>query len=80
MEDYLGNIQLFPYDFVPLGYMACNGASLSISQYSALYSLIGTTYGGDGSSNFNIPNMKGEEPIPGLTYCICVSGIWPTRG
>ncbi|NLW92789.1 MAG: tail fiber protein [Syntrophomonadaceae bacterium] len=80
MDDFLGNIQLFPYDFIPMNYLACDGASLPINgPANALYNLIGTTYGGNGSTNFNLPNMKGEEPIPGLTYCICESGYWPPR-
>lgn len=79
MDDFIGNIQLFPYNFAPVGYLLCNGSLLSISEYSVLYSLIGTTYGGNGSTNFAIPNMLGEEPIPGMNYYICYDGQYPMR-
>ncbi len=79
MEDYVGDIQLFPYNFAPIGYLLCDGRSLPISIYSILYTLIGTTYGGDGSTNFKIPNMLGEEPIPGMNYYICYEGLYPMR-
>ena len=79
MEAYTGQIELFPYEFVPSGWALCNGASLSASQYSALFNLIGYNFGGSGSS-FNIPNLQGTEPIPGLNYCICLFGdYYPTQ-
>lgn len=62
-ESYLGEIRMFGGNFPPLGWAFCDGRSLSISQYSALYSLIGTTYGGDGQTNFLVPDLRGRVPV-----------------
>ncbi len=72
MEPYLGEIRIFAGNYAPQNWMICNGAQLRIADYQALYSLVGTTYGGDGVNNFNIPNLVGRLPIgqgtgPGLT-------------
>jgi microcystin-dependent protein len=79
MDYFLGNIVLFPYSFTPYGWLLCNGQILQINQNTALFSLIGTTYGGNGTTTFAVPNMLGLEPAPGTGYYICVSGIYPTR-
>ncbi len=79
MDYYIGQIVVFPYSFVPYGWLLCNGAQLSIQQNNALYSLIGTKFGGNGSTNFNIPNLQGAEALPGTAYYICISGIYPSR-
>ena len=79
MDYFLGDIVLFPYTYAPLDWMYCNGQILQIQQNTALFSLIGNQYGGDGSTTFALPNLQGAEPIPGLHFCICVSGIYPTR-
>ena len=79
MEYYIGLIALLPYNFSPMGWYLCNGMTLQISQNSALFSLIGTTYGGDGMTTFTIPNMLGLEPVPGMNYYICAYGLYPTR-
>ena len=80
MEYYLGQIVLFPYQFVPQGWMACTGQSLKISQYTALYSLLGTRFGGDGINDFHLPDLQKREPAPGLTYCIAIEGAYyPAR-
>ncbi|AZA53262.1 phage tail protein [Chryseobacterium sp. G0201] len=63
MEEYLGTIKMFAGNFIPRGYLACNGAILSIAQNQALYSLLGTTYGGNGTTNFALPNLNGRAPI-----------------
>lgn len=55
-----------------------NGQALSINQNSALFSLLGTLYGGDGRSTFNLPDLRSAAPN-GLTYSICVQGIFPSR-
>jgi len=57
---YLGQIQPFPYNFAPRGWAVCNGQTLPISQYAALFSLIGTFYGGNGINNFQLPNLQGR--------------------
>ena len=64
MEAYIGSIYAFGFNFAPAGGWAlCNGQLLQISQYEALYTLIGTTYGGNGTTNFAVPNLQGRVPI-----------------
>ena len=63
MEPLLGSIILFGGNFEPRGWAFCNGQSLPIAQYSALYSLLGTTYGGDGISTFQLPDLRGRVPV-----------------
>lgn len=60
---YLGEIRLFAFPRVPIGWMACNGQPLPISEFEALFTVIGTTYGGDGSQTFNLPDLRGRVPI-----------------
>jgi microcystin-dependent protein len=79
MDYFLGQIVCFPYTFAPLGWMLCNGATLQIQQNTALFTLIGTKFGGNGTTTFCIPNLQGAEPQPGSGYYICVSGIYPAR-
>lgn len=62
-EDYLGEIMLFAGNFVPQGYAACNGQVLPIAQYTALFSLLGTTYGGNGTSTFALPDLRSRIPV-----------------
>ena len=69
---FIGEIQLLPYQFVPRGWLPCNGSALPISQYQTLFAVIGTTYGGDGRSTFRLPNLMDRAPMhsgqgPGLT-------------
>jgi len=63
MEDYLGVIRLFSGNFIPKGWMPCDGRILDITKYTALYSIIGNIYGGDGIRQFAIPNLCGRIPI-----------------
>lgn len=79
MEPFLGQIQLLPYNFAPQYWAFCEGQILQIHDNSGLYSLIGTTFGGDGQTTFALPNLKGKEPVPGLRYCIALRGIFPNR-
>jgi microcystin-dependent protein len=60
---YVSEIILFAGNYVPYGYVACDGQLLSISEYDALFALIGTTYGGNGASNFAVPDFRGRIPI-----------------
>lgn len=62
MDPMLGTIYLWPMAFVPVGYAVCNGAPLQIQQNAALFSLIGTRYGGDGINTFNLPDFKNRVP------------------
>lgn len=79
MDYLIGQIQLFPYTFIPEGWFPCNGTTYPIAQYQALFSLIGNKFGGDGINTFAVPNMQGAEPIPGMAYGMCWSGMYPTR-
>ena len=60
---YLGQIQPFPFNFAPKGWALCNGQIMSIQQNAALFSLLGTTYGGNGTSTFALPNLQGQCAI-----------------
>lgn len=63
MDPYIGEVRMFAGNFAPVGWLICDGSSQSISQYSALYQLIGATYGGDGQLTFNLPDLRGRTPI-----------------
>ena len=60
---YLGEIKLFSFDYAPKGWAICNGTLLPINQNQALFSLLGTTYGGDGRTTFGLPDMRGRVPL-----------------
>jgi microcystin-dependent protein len=60
---YIGEVRMFGGNFAPVNWALCNGQQLAISQYDALYALIGTTYGGDGQTTFNLPNLQGRLAI-----------------
>ena len=60
---FLGSLMLVPYNFAPYGFAFCNGQILSIQQNTALFSLLGTTYGGNGVNNFALPNLQGRVPL-----------------
>ena len=62
-EAYIGDIVLFAGNFAPSNWMLCNGQLLPVSQYSALYSLIGITYGGDGRTTFALPDLRSRMPL-----------------
>jgi microcystin-dependent protein len=69
---FVAEIRIFPFNFAPTGWAFCDGQILPLSQNTALFSLLGTTYGGDGKSNFALPNMQGNAPMhpgqgPGLS-------------
>jgi len=71
MEQFLGSLLLVPFNFAPAGWALCNGQLLKIAQYTALFELIGNTYGGDGVTTFALPDLRGRVPIssgqgPGL--------------
>lgn len=62
-EPFLGQILTVPYNFAPRGWAFCNGQLLPISQNTALFSLLGTFYGGNGQSTFALPNLQGNVPV-----------------
>lgn len=72
MEPFLGQIQAFGFNFAPRGWAKCEGQLISIAQNTALFSLLGTLYGGDGRTTFALPDLRGRMPMhegrgPGLT-------------
>jgi hypothetical protein len=75
-DPIMGTIFLFAGTFAPKGYAMCQGQLMQISQNTALFSILGTTYGGDGRSNFALPKLSGPE---GTSYIIAVTGIYPSR-
>ena len=71
MEPFLGQMVIFAGNFAPRGWALCEGQLLPISQYSALFSILGTIYGGDGRTTFGLPDLRGRNPLqqgagPGL--------------
>jgi len=71
-DPFVAEIRIFPFNFAPKGWAWCDGQILPISQNTALFSLLGTTYGGDGKSTFALPNLQGSAPMhpgqgPGLS-------------
>src|SRR2546423_15709283 len=62
-DPFVAEIRIFPFNFAPAGWAFCNGQLLPISQNTALFSLLGTTYGGDGKSTFALPNLQGSVPL-----------------
>lgn len=72
MEPFIGQIMMFGGNFAPRGWAKCDGSLLDISQNSALFSILGTTYGGDGKTTFALPDLRGRVPVhfgtgPGLS-------------
>jgi microcystin-dependent protein len=70
-DPFVAEIRIFPFQFAPKGWAWCDGQLLPLSQNTALFSLLGTTYGGNGKSNFALPDMQGNAPMhpgqgPGL--------------
>ena len=72
MDPFVAEIRIFPFNFAPRGWAWCDGQLLPLSQNTALFSLLGTTYGGTGKSNFALPDLQGRAPMhpgqgPGLS-------------
>ncbi|OYQ16575.1 phage tail protein [Pseudomonas mandelii] len=63
MEVFMGTIQPFAFNFAPNGWALCNGQTLAVQQYNALFALLGVNFGGNGSTNFMLPNLQGRMPI-----------------
>jgi microcystin-dependent protein len=71
-EPFIGQLMVVGFNFAPRGWAMCNGQLLSLAQNTALFSLLGTTYGGDGRTTFGLPDLRGRAPLhlgqgPGLT-------------
>lgn len=71
-DAFIGEIRMFPFDYAPIGWIACNGQRVSISTAQALYSLLGSRFGGDQNTYFNVPNLNGRIPVD--------AGASPTTG
>jgi microcystin-dependent protein len=75
MDQFVGQVIAVGFNFPPAGWVLCNGQLLSISEYQALFTLIGTTYGGNGQTNFAVPDLRGRSPLgqgtgPGLPTAV----------
>lgn len=86
MEYYISQIALFPYGYAPRGWMLCDGRTLVIQSNMALYSLLEVRFGGDGKTNFKIPDLSNVSPVAENTsiigssvYYICYQGLYPGR-
>jgi microcystin-dependent protein len=84
MDPMTGEIRLLPYPFAPVGWLACQGQVLNIADNEALFSLLGTTYGGNGTATYALPDLRANNPVAVkgvevVGYCICVDGIYPRR-
>lgn len=79
MDAYIGEIRMVPYNFAPQGWLNCDGSTVSITQYETLYSLLGTTYGGDGNTTFGLPDLRSRLPLHlgsggGASYSLAQAG------
>ena len=76
MQPFIGQIVLFSGNVAPRGWAPCHGQLLPINQNQALFSIIGTTYGGDGTSTFALPDLRGQAHGP--LYIIAIEGMYPS--
>ena len=76
MDFIMGQITLFAGNFIPVGFAACDGALLPIAQNTALFSILGVNYGGDGVTNFALPKIA---DLDDAKYMIATQGIYPQR-
>jgi microcystin-dependent protein len=87
MDEMLAIVKLFAGTYTPIGYMDCNGQTLPVSHYQALYSLLGNNYGGNGVQSFNLPDLRPVGPdgkkrpwnANEPRSIICVEGLYPQR-
>ncbi|NQY30113.1 MAG: tail fiber protein [Flavobacteriaceae bacterium] len=83
MEPFLAEIIMFGGNFAPRGWALCDGQILPIAQNQALFSLLGTIYGGDGRTSFGLPDLRGPhdniQPFQAVNYIIALQGIFPSR-
>lgn len=81
MEEFIGTIKMFAGNFAPANWAFCDGQLLSINQNTAMFSILGTQYGGDGISSFALPNLEMSKSIEGgeIKHIICLNGIYPSR-
>lgn len=78
-EPFIGELTLYASDRTPRGWLPADGRLISIMENNALFAIIGARFGGDGRSNFALPDMRKESPgIEGLVWCIAVEGVFPS--
>jgi microcystin-dependent protein len=77
-EPYIGEVVLFAGNYAPRGWAFAQGQLLQIADHQALYSVLGTAYGGDGRTTFALPDTRGDEPAC-MHYIIALQGIFPPR-
>ena len=81
MDPFVAEIRIFPFNFAPKGWAFCDGQILPIAQNTALFSLLGTTYGGNGMSNFALPNLQGRAAMhPGQGQGLSLHDLGETGG
>src|SRR2546421_11299980 len=81
MDPFVAEVRIFPFNFAPKGWAFCDGQILPISQNTALFSLLGTTYGGNGQSTFALPDMQGNAPMhPGQGKGLSLHDLGETGG
>ena len=81
MDPFVAEIRMFPFNFAPKGWAWCDGQLLPLSQNTALFSLLGTTYGGNGKSNFALPDLQGRAPMhPGQGPGLSLHDLGETSG
>ena len=94
LEPFIGEVCQYPFNYAPKGWAFCHGQSMSIQQNQALFSLLGTTFGGDGRSTFNLPDLRPKDSNGNVVqvhvgqiyqgkvymeYSIALQGIYPPR-
>jgi microcystin-dependent protein len=80
-DPFVAEIRIFPFNFAPKGWAWCNGQLMPLSQNTALFALLGTTYGGDGKSNFALPDLQGRAPMhPGQGQGLSLHDLGETGG
>src|SRR2546428_1857742 len=81
MDPFVAEIRIFPFNFAPKGWAWCDGQLMPLSQNTALFSLLGTVYGGDGKSNFALPDLQGRAPMhPGQGPGLSLRDLGETAG
>ena len=78
-DDYVGTVALLGTSFCPKNTLEANGKILPISSFANLFSVFGARFGGDGRSNFGLPNLTSKVPQSGMIYCVVVTGNLPPR-
>lgn len=80
-DPFVAEIRMFPFNFAPKGWAFCDGQLMALSQNTALFALLGTTYGGNGKSNFALPNLQGRAPMhPGQGPGLSLHDLGETSG